>query len=294
MSAAGNSERLRYLREAIADVEEAGGSMAAAPSRSVAMGMERADGEAAPFSFDRALGGLATGVLYEVSPRQMTDLAAAAGFALGVVARFAAATPGAIVWVIDEFSARETGSPYGPGLAGHGVDPARIVFVRTAGAQDLLWALEEAVRCKGNAAVVADLWGAARQFDLVASRRLTQAARISGTPAVVVHPPTAFRGAMAQNGARMRFEVQSRPSVTPDGTVRPVPGAAHWGVRFAKPGVEAGRLRGLDTEMVRTIIWDHDHGFFLDPLSLAVSAPARFGDRWARERRAGGRFAESA
>lgn len=268
MSGHDSSERVRFLREAIAGIEQAGPGVAAARVRSVPMGAP----EQAGFSFDRALGGLATGALYEVAPARMSDLAAAGGFALGLAVRFAASAPGAIVWVSDEFSAHENGAPYAPGLARHGLDPARVVFVRTAGGQDLLWALEEAARCKGNAAVLADLWGAARLFDLVAARRVTQAARTSGTPAILIHPPSSFRGAMAQNGARMRFEVRSRPSVAPAQDLRPVPGAAHWGVRFAKPGVEAGRVRGLDTELVRTIIWEHENGFFRDALSLAVPA----------------------
>lgn len=278
MSAHGSSERVRFLREAIAGIEQAGGGVAAARVRSVAMG--RAGIGA--FSFDRALGGLATGALYEVAPSRMSDLAAACGFALGLVTRFAAEAPGAIVWVSDEFSALENGSPYGPGMARHGLDPRRLVFVRTSTGPDLLWALEEAARCKGNAAVVADIWGAGKLFDLVAARRITQAARTSGTPVILIHPPASFHGAMAQNGARMRFEVQSRPSVLPAQMPRAVPGPAHWGVRFAKPGVAAGRLRGLDTELVRTIIWEHENGFFRDALSLAFPAASGFGDRPAQ------------
>ncbi|MBX9740612.1 MAG: hypothetical protein K2X62_11090 [Beijerinckiaceae bacterium] len=277
MSGRDSSERVRFLRQAIADIEQSGQGACSARVRHVPMGSP----EQAGFSFDRALGGLATGALYEVAPSRMSDLAAAGGFALGLAARFAASAPGAILWVSDEFSAHENGSPYAPGLARHGLDPARVVFVRTAGGQDLLWALEEAARCKGNAAVVADLWGAARLFDLVAARRITQAARASGAPTILIHPPASFRGAMAQNGARMRFEVTSRPSVLPSQAPRPVPGAAHWGVRFAKPGVEAGRLRGLDTELVRTIIWEHENGFFRDALSLAL--PAASGARTAAQ-----------
>jgi hypothetical protein len=80
----------------------------------------------------------------------------------------------------------------------------------------------------------------------------------------------------------MRFEVQSRPSIMPAQIPRAVPGPAHWGVRFAKPGLEAGRLRGLDTELVRTIIWEHENGFFRDALSLALPATSGFGDRPAQ------------
>ncbi len=286
MSGRGTSERLRYLREAIAGIEQAGGGMAPAPVRRLAFGRQEGGRQESGFSFDRLLGGLATGALYEVAPARMGDLAAATGFALGLAARFGAEAEGALIWVSDEFSAREHGAPYGPGLAAHGLDMARIVFVRAQGGQDLLWALEEALRCGAAAAVIADLGGAARLFDLVAARRITQAARGSGTPAILLHPPASFQRVMAQNGARMRFEIKARSSVIASAqtrqTVRPVPGAAHFGVRLAKPGVTAGQASGLDTELVRTIIWDHGHGYFRDALSLAASAASGARDRSAQ------------
>jgi protein ImuA len=277
MSASGSPERIRFLRETLAGLEQAGGGMAAAPVRKLAFGVEG-------FSFDRLLGGLFSGALYEAAPARMGDLAAATGFALALAARFAGSHDGPILWMSDEFSARENGAPYGPGIAAHGLDAARLIFVRAQSGPDLLWAMEEALRCGAPAAIVADLGSAARSFDLVAARRLTQAARISGAPAILLHPAGAFSRAQAQNGARMRFEICARPSVlSAQHSIRPVPGPAHFGVRLAKPGVEArgesGRMTGLDTELTRTIIWEHGHGFFRDALSLAVSAASGAGDR---------------
>jgi protein ImuA len=276
MSASGSSERIRFLRETLAGLEQAGGGMASAPVRRLAFGAE-------PCALDRLLGGLFTGALYEAAPARMGDLAAASGFALALAMRFAASHDGPILWMSDEFSARENGAPYGPGIAAHGLDVARLVFVRAQGGQDLLWAIEEALRCAAPSAILADLGAAARAFDLVAARRLTQAARVSGAPAILLHPAGAFAHPQAQNGARMRFEISARPSVTPSArsaqNIRPVPGPAHVGVRLAKPGVEAGRMTGLDTELTRTFIWDHSHGFFRDALSLAAPAASGAGDR---------------
>jgi len=273
MSDPGASERIRFLRDAIAGLEQAGGGSAPAPVRRIAFGGA---------ALDLALGGLFSGALYEAAPLRMGDVAAATGFALGLARLFADAMQGEILWASDEFSARENGAPYGPGLAAHGLPLRRIVFLRTPGGADLLWTLEEALRCGAACAVVADLGSAAQKFDLVAARRITQAARISGTPAILIHPPGSFRRAMAQNGARMRFEISARPSAVPAHGIRPVPGPAHFGLRFAKAGVEAGRMRGLDTDTTRTIIWDHGHGQFRDPLSLIASAAARDRDGHAQ------------
>lgn len=277
MSASGSSERIRFLRETLAGLEQAGGGLASAPVRRLAFGQ-------APCALDRLLGGLFSGALYEAAPARMGDLASATGFALALAARFAAAHDGPILWMSDEFSLRENGAPYGPGIAGHGIDAARLVFVRAQSGPDLLWAMEEALRCAAPAAIVADLGSAARAFDLVAARRLTQAARTSGAPAILLHPAGAFSRPQAQNGARMRFEISARPSALhARQSLRPVPGPAHFGVRLAKPGLEArsetGRMTGLDTDIIRTLIWDHGHGSFRDALSLAASAASGAGDR---------------
>lgn len=45
--------------------------------------------------------------------------------------------------------------PYAPALAAAGIDPAKLVIVRTASAQDALWAAEQALRSNACGAVLA-------------------------------------------------------------------------------------------------------------------------------------------
>lgn len=193
MSGNGSADRIRFLRERIAGLERAGGAAGPAPLRHHAFGRE-----GAACALDRALGGLVSGALYEAAPARMGDNAAATGFALALASRLAACDEAPVIFISDEFSTRETGAPYGPGLAAHGLDLSRLLFVRSMGAQDLLWALEESLRAGAAACVVADLGSAARGFDLVAARRITLAARMSGTSAVLIHPPASFNKPMAQ------------------------------------------------------------------------------------------------
>ena len=80
------------------------------------------------------------------------DAAAAAGFALALAGRCAGPDP--LVWIVEDHAASETGLPYRPGLAAHGIDADRLVLVRTADGQATLWALEEALRL-GAPAVLA-------------------------------------------------------------------------------------------------------------------------------------------
>ena len=83
-------------------------------------------------ALDRVLrGGLPRGTLSEVVAGRPGDAGAASGFALALAARFAAAAGGPVVWVIEDSARGETGAPYAPGLAAHGVDPAHLIVVRT-------------------------------------------------------------------------------------------------------------------------------------------------------------------
>src|ERR1700724_122816 len=99
--------------------------------------------DALPFraeGIDRALpgGGLALGALHEImgAGADEEDGAAAAGFAAGIAGRLSAvdslqkqrdtAGSGTVLWCLKQ---RDL---YGPGLAAHGLDPARIALVRAA------------------------------------------------------------------------------------------------------------------------------------------------------------------
>jgi protein ImuA len=68
---------------------------------------------------------------------------------------------------------------YGPGLAAHGLDPARLVIVVAPRDEEILWAIEEGLRLPGLAAVV----GEAGRLPMVAGRRLQLAAERSGVTA---------------------------------------------------------------------------------------------------------------
>ena len=87
---------------------------------------------------DLLAGGLRRGALHEIVAHHKRDDAAAAGFALTVAGRCAGSSP--LVWVIEDCAASETGSPYRPGLAAHGIDPDRLILVRTKDARSTLWA----------------------------------------------------------------------------------------------------------------------------------------------------------
>jgi protein ImuA len=135
---------------------------------------------------DAALGGgLACGALHEIAAPGEPHLAAATGFALALAAR--QKTP--VFWAVEDMALSESGAPYGPGLDVFGLAPERLLTISTAHRRDMLWAMEEALRCRAVGAVIGEL----RQgkIDMVAMRRLSLAAGETGALALLLRsmPP---------------------------------------------------------------------------------------------------------
>ena len=155
---------------------------------------------------DACLGGLNRRALHEVQAAFSADLASADGFALGLAAR--AAGDGFIAWIVQTMTTTEAGLPYGEGLADWGLDPGRMLFVRTRDATSLLAAGEDALKSGALGAVVMSVWAAPKALNLTATRRLALAARESGTAAILVRS-----GAVDQAGAaETRWTVRAAPS----------------------------------------------------------------------------------
>jgi protein ImuA len=128
-------------------------------------------------------GGLARAAIHEVfcEGRQGT---AATGFVMGLAGRVSVQRP--LLWVRQDFSELETGALSMSGLAELGLDPRRVVMVRAADVESALRTSADALACDALGAVVLELWGDVRQFDLVASRKLTLAAQGSGVTGLML------------------------------------------------------------------------------------------------------------
>ncbi|WP_027528178.1 ImuA family protein [Bradyrhizobium sp. Ec3.3] len=128
-------------------------------------------------------GGLARAAIHEVfcEGRQGT---AATGFVTGLAGRVMAHRP--LLWVRQDFSEIEAGALSMSGLAELGLDPRRVVMVRAADIESALRTSADALACDALGAVVLELWGETKQFDLVASRKLTLAAQASGVTGLLL------------------------------------------------------------------------------------------------------------
>lgn len=226
---------------------------------------------------DAALGGgLARAAIHEVMARDAGDLGAAHGFALALAARLAArpasgprgesgGRTGRVLVVQDEEAVREDGDLYGPGLALHGLDPARLVLVRAETTREALWATEQALRCPALAAVIAEISRVAGIYDLTASRRLTLAAREGATTGLVVRAGFGAHGTVLASAAATRWIVAAAPS-------RPglagEPGLPAWSIALTRH--RGGHEGSFHLE------WNHDDRAFreLDP-AFAAETGAR-------------------
>jgi protein ImuA len=238
-----------------------------------------------PFSaaaIDDALpgGGLALGALHEIhglGPDE-EDAAAAAGFAAAIAGRIGrpAGLPqkqrgaaGIVLWAL------KRGDLYAPGLAEHGLDPARIVRVTAPRDDDILWVLEEGLRASaGNSPEgVAAVIGEVARLPMVAGRRLQLAAERSGVTALVLRRWHTGAEAAAErtrpSAATTRWRVASLPSLPGK---EPGIGQPRW-------RVELLRCRG--GEAAREMPWDLE----VADASGHVRLPAALGDRPAAPRR---------
>jgi protein ImuA len=129
-------------------------------------------------------GGLALGTMHEVFADAGRQSAAATGFVIGLAGRAAARRP--LIWVRQDFTEIESGALSMSGLAELGLDPRLLVTVRAADVDSALRTASDALACEAIGIVVLEVWGEARQLDLVASRKLTLAAQASGVTSLLL------------------------------------------------------------------------------------------------------------
>jgi protein ImuA len=206
--------RTRMLIELRGNIErlEAGGVAAA---ERAALGHAEADAA--------LQGGLALGTMHEVFSEGRHS-AAATGFIAGLARRVGARRP--LVWVRQDFADIESGALSMRGWRELGLDPRLTVIVRASDVETALRASADALACDALGAVVTEIWGETRQFDLVASRKLTLAARTSGVTSLL-----------------LRLAAVPQPSTA----------ETRWIVQAARspPRLEAWGAPMLDTRLVR-------------------------------------------
>lgn len=166
-----------------------------------------------------------TRTLSEVFPTRLAD-ASGVGF---MVSGLRGTAP--LLWVQDRLSRHETGHPYLPGLAG-----CALIRLDVNRPVDVLWAMEEGLRCAALGAVIGEIWGDGKALDFVATKRLMVRAERYGMPCWLIR----HAASPDLSAARDRWRVRALPS-RPHPDDPQAPGDPRWQVelfrsRSQRPG----------------------------------------------------------
>ena len=150
-------------------------------------------------------GGVEQGYLHEVFSA-MGHEAAATGFAAGFAARVSANKH--LLWITQDFSAREFGALSPTGLLELGHDPSKILLLCVSNADDALRAANDALTCAAFGAVVVEITGQPKALNMTASRRLTLVCAQSRVSLVLLR----FGAEPSFNTAETRWRVSAASS----------------------------------------------------------------------------------
>lgn len=187
-----------------------------------------------------------TGAIHEFLSDAPENAAATSGFIAGLVGHFMGSN-GICLWISNKRTL------FAPALKLFGIEPDRIIFLDLLREKDVLWAIEEALKCEALAVVVGEL----KEISFMESRRLQLAVEKSHITGFIhrYYPKT-----------ENNITCVSRWKITPLASepVNGMPGLSHprWNVallkvRNGKPGCWqmewAGKFRQVITTPITSI-----------------------------------------
>jgi len=167
-----------------------------------------------------------TGAIHEFLSGVPEHAAASGGFIAGLL-KTLMLNGGACLWI----SVSRTIFP--PALKAFGIEPDRVIFIDLQREKDVLWAMEEALKCESLAAVIAEV----REINFTQSRRLQLAVEQSRVTGFILRSDPRKLSATA---CVARWKITPLPSVLEDDM--PGVGFPRWNVELLKvrngnPGV---------------------------------------------------------
>ena len=188
-----------------------------------------------------------TGAVHEFLSAGAENAAASGGFMAGLLAALMHGDR-VCIWI----STARTVFP--PALKAFGIEPDRVIFIDLQKERDVLWAMEEALKCEGLAAVVGEI----QDISFTASRRLQLAVEQSWVTGFILrHYPRNLNTIACV----ARWKITPLPSVLEEGM--PGVGFPRWKVSLLK--IRNGRPGAWQVE------WS-PNGFQLMP-ELITSLP---------------------
>lgn len=147
-----------------------------------------------------------------------------------------------VLWVQEARAIARSGRPYLHGLPDEWRE--RLIHVEANSPADALFAIEEGLRCRDFACVIAEIMGNPRSLDFTASRRLSLAAHRHGIALWLVR----LEAQADLSAARMRWQVRPCAS-TPPRWNADAPGVPRWQAELFRARAHApGQWTLLDDE----------------------------------------------
>lgn len=158
------------------------------------------------------------GTIHEFINEKMEYAAAANGFISHLVSELMKAG-GACIWIC------QTLKVFPPSLKTFDIEPDKIIFVNVQREKDILWVIEEALKCDGIAAVIAEV----REINFTASRRLQLAVEKSHVTGFIIRDQPRDIGI---NACVSRWKISPLPS----GSENNLPGIGfpRWNIELLK------------------------------------------------------------
>jgi protein ImuA len=165
------------------------------------------------------------GAVHEFQSQSPEQTAASAGFVAAMISHLAK-NGEAIFWI------SRVRRIFPPALKSFGIEPDRVIFINAGNDNDLLWVMEEGLKCKGLAAVVGEI----AEISFTASRRLQLAVEQSRVTGFLIRQHHRLIKPIA---SVCRWRISHLPSEFEDGM--PGVGFPRWNValekvRNGKPG----------------------------------------------------------
>lgn len=158
------------------------------------------------------------GTVHEMVCGNTEQAAACGGFVAGLLSVLMQ-QGGACLWI------GLSGNVFPVSLKTFGVEPERIIFVHLMQNKDALWVMEEALKCNGLSAVVAEL----REIDFKQSRRLQLAVEQSRVTGFILRNELEK---MSTTACAARWRISPMPSESVDGL--PGIGFPRWQVELLR------------------------------------------------------------
>lgn len=157
------------------------------------------------------------GAIHEFCCRGEEDISASGGFIAGIISAIME-QGGVALWI------SSTKMIFPTALKAFGVEPDKIIFVCVQKEKEILWCLEEALKCQGLAAVIAEV----SEITFTASRRLQLAVEQSQVTGFIIrcNPKNLSTACIT------RWNISPLPSLGNDGL--PGVGFPKWNVELLK------------------------------------------------------------